>query len=623
MQPQAEKPLDAAGDERNTFDPQKPEHTPFPEQTDKTWEPMLQSTCTFEPEAFLRVMQNLIKNPNIMSTHLFRADILYDSQNDQSIIAGPGGDDDFSDYTKHMKKELRPLYAVVPGYEWQQTYVRQLVPRNRQLDRDLVQSCHFYSKRTEGAVSNLIVYVPHVGDAEDMPWYHPKVTQVAFLHEHEPARANSDRASRGTLSVHFRRFPDYPLDQRIQRTALQLLNKIHKHARGLQAGYVKRGRHDQMVPQQRFQETYARLKAKYAKKLIQDWVEETDPSKHVFEDLGIAAFLIELWADMYDCGGETGSQGETDSSGETAARETRSSKPKFPGFVDIGCGNGLLISILAQEGYRGWGFDARKRRTWQTFPPEVRDSVKEMVLVPGVFEASDDTLDDGKQDVLQDRAFHSGIFDSVSQDGRSEPPFIVSNHADELTPWTPLLAYLNGSSFIAIPCCSHNLAGARFRAGSQKTYNDRDADKEKQKEQGSQNELRNHQAAETGSLKKPPAAKKMPSAYASLCDYVSGLANEVGFTVEKEMLRIPSTRNACILGRFTRQTNDTVSHTQAGPDMTALSLHDEDTLEDDPQAKRDHVRGILARELNMPVDIIRRDWIIRARQIAGKTGEGH
>ena len=45
------------------------------------------------------------------------------------------------------------------------------------------------------------------------------------------------------------------------------------------------------------------------------------------------------------------------------------------------------------------------------------------------------------------------------------------------------------------------------------------------------------------------ARSKQPSAYSSLCDWVAHLAARVGYKVEREVLRIPSTRNVGILGR--------------------------------------------------------------------------
>jgi tRNASer (uridine44-2'-O)-methyltransferase len=250
--------------------------------------------------------------------------------------------------------------------------------------------------------------------------------------------------------------------------------------------------------------TPVQLKEKYARNLIRDWKESTDPVKHVFEDLGIAAFLIELWATMY--GGET-----------------------FPGFVDIGCGNGLLVYILNKEGYVGWGFDARSRKSWQTYNstdvllPETlspngdgaekktqsMDTLRQMVLIPDCL-PEEVALSDDNGEVTEDR-IHNGVFPTGT--------FIISNHSDELTPWTPILAAQSDSPFIMIPCCSHDLSGARYRAPA------------------------------------PKKTKGEPSStYTSLVSWVSDIASDCGWEVEKEMLRIPSTRNAAIIGR--RRTAD-------------------------------------------------------------------
>ncbi|PHH67687.1 hypothetical protein CDD83_6466 [Cordyceps sp. RAO-2017] len=64
-----------------------------------------------------------------------------------------------------------------------------------------------------------------------------------------------------------------------------------------------------------------------------------------------------------------------------------------------------------------------------------------------------------------------------------------------------------------IPCCSHGLDGRKFRAP-------------------------------------PPRDPSKPrSTYASLVDWVAHIADDCGWEVETEMLRIPSTRNTCLLAR--------------------------------------------------------------------------
>lgn len=37
-------------------------------------------------------------------------------------------------------------------------------------------------------------------------------------------------------------------------------------------------------------------------------------------------------------------------------------------FVDMGCGNGLLVHILNSEGYHGIGLDVRSRKMWKKYP---------------------------------------------------------------------------------------------------------------------------------------------------------------------------------------------------------------------------------------------------------------
>lgn len=602
----------------NGFEPRdlSKKHATF-QLPDEAWISMLETACTFEPEFYLRVMLNMIKNPNLTSSYLFRAEVFYDSLNDVTVSQEADGEH-FSGFTRHMKAEYRPVRIAVPGYERQRTLVRRMIPRNPQLDEPLVQTCHLFRARDASEERNLVVYVPHVSTAGDVPWYHPAVRALALLHTWKKDGAPDDEGARGSVSVHYRLFDGTGLDTRLERTALNLLRLIHKHGQGQRAGYVKRVHHDLLVPQAAFQDTYTRLKAKYAKALIGGWVEQTDPAKHVFEDLGIAAFLVELWAQMYS--------GVPDARQHERGGDGGPAKPPFPGFVDVGCGNGVLVFVLRQEGYQGWGFDARRRRTWDAFPAHVREGLKELVLVPkplqpdgsggGARPASTPTphehdgtaaltaatgrlgVDDGQASgapatsaparaTAPDIAFHDGTFPAGT--------FIVSNHADELTAWTPLLAHLSASPFIAIPCCSHNLAGARFRAPASGAAPR--AASAPATQDGAAGQARDGAG---GGVARPAA--KAPSAYASLCAWVARLAEDVGFAPEREMLRIPSTRNAAVVGRRRAGAG-------AGADV-------------DARAREQSVRHILLRELGS-VEAAGAEWVARASKIAGSKGERH
>jgi tRNASer (uridine44-2'-O)-methyltransferase len=476
------------------------------------WTIIQSAPAAFPPQYFLDVSRNLLENPNLTATHLARAELSYQSFADATFNPKAETPDDLASIVKHLRPECRPrlVEGGVDGFDLEWTVVRKLIPRNPKLDDSMMQTCHLYTSTQDIAISSpegtdetvkaeryLVIYIPHAARPEDVPFYHPTVRSLGILYTYLPTNNSSSSSitsSLGTLSVYFDFFPAHPQDNRLTRTALKLLEIIHKHSKGRQAGYKKRVHHDQIIPQKRFQDTYAFLKGKYAKHLIENWVEQTPPEKHVFEDLGIAAFLIELWNDMYT-----------------------SKDIPFPGFVDIGCGNGLLVYILNEQGWAGWGFDARRRKTWKTFGEGYETKLNEMLLVPSILDPPPSRDDSEETPMINAPPSHPGTF----------PPktFIISNHADELTPWTPLLAYLSHSPFIAIPCCSHDLGGTRFRAPVHKKYVEQDPNA-------------------TGKEK-----NKQPSAYAGLCSWVSHLTETMGYKVEKEHLRIPSTRNIAILGR--------------------------------------------------------------------------
>ena len=92
---------------------------------------------------------------------------------------------------------------------------------------------------------------------------------------------------------------------------------------------------------------------------MSNWGESTDPRKHVFEDIAIAAFMIEYW-------------------------KLNNFEPENFEFRDLGCGNGLLVYILMQEGYKGKGIDARARKSWKLYPKDVQENLLEQIIVPNI-----------------------------------------------------------------------------------------------------------------------------------------------------------------------------------------------------------------------------------------------
>ena len=529
----------------------KPDHR----LPDELWTPILQHACDFPPYVFEEIALELIKNPNLNSSHLFRADISCDSKHGELINVA----------SKIDEGSFVVEYGVLPGFQVRRRLVRHLIPRNPQIDKSIAQACLLLQSVDAELEQNLVIYIPHAHRLEELPWYHPAVQSIAYLHTW-PRSPSIVRSSdtlpipRGTLSLHYRLFPSQslPLPERLARTSYHLLSTLYKHGQGQLAGYEKRVHHDQLISQQRVQNTYTELKRKHANRLCDNWVEQTEPSKHVFEDLGIAAFLIELWKDMYR--GTVAGKNVYNADGE-------SQKQAFPGFVDIGCGNGVLTDVLLREGYKGWGFDARRRKTWSTFESSTQKQLKQLVLMPQPLFENDTAPTKVKGGIfstmfalsqrysLENADRHNGMFPKGT--------FIISNHADELTAWTPLLASLSSSPFLAIPCCSHNLSGLRFRAPS--VFNSHTADTDAPSYFAGNMSKSKFVAITVASVEPDDQPKegdlnslsakartKHPSAYSSLCDWVSHLAGEVGYAVEKEMLRIPSTRNLGIVCRTVR-----------------------------------------------------------------------
>ncbi|KAF6133480.1 tRNA methyltransferase 44-like protein [Phyllostomus discolor] len=173
-----------------------------------------------------------------------------------------------------------------------------------------------------------------------------------------------------------------------------------------------------LVPLLRYSQTYQVLKDKY-KDMVKVWPEVTDPEKFVYEDVAIATYLLVLWEEERAARGETQKQS----------------------FVDLGCGNGLLVHILSGEGHPGRGIDVRRRKIWDVYGPQTR--LEEGAITPG-----DETL-----------------FPDVD--------WVIGNHSDELTPWIPVIAARSSyrCRFFVLPCCFFDFAGRfRRRRGAQTQY---------------------------------------------------------------------------------------------------------------------------------------------------------
>nr|XP_020661431.1 probable tRNA (uracil-O(2)-)-methyltransferase isoform X2 [Pogona vitticeps] len=164
----------------------------------------------------------------------------------------------------------------------------------------------------------------------------------------------------------------------------------------------------------RYSKIYQDLKEKY-KRIVKVWPEVTNPEKFVYEDVAIAAYLLILWED------------------ERAERGLSEKQS----FMDLGCGNGLLVHILSNEGHSGKGIDVRRRKIWDMYGPQTY--LEENVVSP------------------------NNLYPDVD--------WLIGNHSDELTPWIPVIAARSSYScrYFLLPCCFFDFHGKYNRRQSKKT----------------------------------------------------------------------------------------------------------------------------------------------------------
>ncbi|XP_037920119.1 probable tRNA (uracil-O(2)-)-methyltransferase isoform X3 [Hermetia illucens] len=194
--------------------------------------------------------------------------------------------------------------------------------------------------------------------------------------------------------------------------------KLLKWARsGNKDGKTKSNKSLGLVDIEDYTNLYAALKEKYGKDLVDRWTETTDPLKFVYEDVAIATYLILLWRKLGDVPNN---------------------------FIDMGCGNGLLVHILNSEGYHGYGVDIRKRKIWDIYPETTK--LKEHTIIPNDYNAYKDV------------------------------DWIIGNHSDELSPWIPVITAMSSykTKYFLLPCCAYEFSGKKFqrRCANESVYND-------------------------------------------------------------------------------------------------------------------------------------------------------
>ncbi|OCH95784.1 DUF1613-domain-containing protein [Obba rivulosa] len=393
-------------------------------------------------------------------------------------------------------RDLRPLRNVH----------RRLLPRRPGRDAGLVQHCTLYGRppsADDDSIISTLVLTPIVEKGGSLPYYHPTVSHLAFRY------ISGDIP---VLRIEVIPLPGTPTDpnSRLYRTCLALLETLHRYGWGALTSYKKRVIHDAVISREAYQDLYLVMRERH-KHLVDTWQEVTDPLKHVFEDIGIATFLMLLWKEMYSPDTQSG-----DRELQEEQQEPWRGWPRPPGgFLDLGCGNGLLVHILASEGYEGHGIDLRARTSWSHYP----ESIQALLHV----EAVDPTAFLSPSNAPHRRYFPPGVF-------------IIGNHADELTPWAPVLSTLcSASGYLSIPCCAWTF-DARYERSRSSDYPIPNMENFVQSL---------HLGGDGGNT----------SSYSMYRIWLASLSYHCGWEVECENLRIPSTRNWAIIGRRTTAQN--------------------------------------------------------------------
>ncbi|KAK9718293.1 tRNA(Ser) Um(44) 2'-O-methyltransferase [Basidiobolus ranarum] len=273
---------------------------------------------------------------------------------------------------------------------------RVLIPKRKLKDAELTEVVEFVETDNEAFAS----FTPRVQSDKGLPFYYPKVEafRYRFINGHVPE-----------IRFEIRELPGGSVfDEKMKYAVSQLMKKLFKWGISTALGYQKRVHHDIIVPKDMYLSTYERLKMKYAKRWVDSWPEKTDPRKFVYEDIAIATWLVCVWE---------------------LEREA-TSRTKYQTFVDIGCGNGLLVHLLNEEGYSGYGIDQSSRKVWSLFGENTK--LVSETLLPNEFKVQSE--------------------------------WIIGNHADELVPWIPIIAARSSydTKFVIIPCCLFELSGKKF-----------------------------------------------------------------------------------------------------------------------------------------------------------------
>ncbi|KAG5640602.1 hypothetical protein DXG03_007952 [Asterophora parasitica] len=441
---------------------------PLPDESNP-WLPLISCPASFPFELFEIAISQLIHHPEYNSTLILR-----------------------SDTVAEMADGFPTSVPLLKGRQLIRVVHRKLLARRPGRDGSLEQYCSLYGLLLDdlndslGAYSaDTLILTPIVPEGFPLPYYHPQVLHLAFRYI---------RSEPPTLRIEVIPLPGTPTDPnaRLYRTCLALLDTLDRYGWGALTNYKKRVMHDCLVPREPYQDLYLLMRERH-KHVVDTWQELID-----LQDIGIATYLMLLWKDSY----ATSAMKEAPVANRD---EPWRSWPRPPGgFLDFGCGNGLLTHILVQEGYEGAGIDLRARTSWSHYPTSTQSSLHVHAFNP--------------TSSSSEPYFKPGIF-------------IIGNHADELTPWVPVFSTLHSASgYLSIPCCAWSF-DTKYERSSTAMF----------PIPGEGSEF-----ADTLNL---GGDGGNGSSYSMYRIWLASLSLYCGWEVECETLRIPSTRNWAIVGR--------------------------------------------------------------------------
>ncbi|KAF9650482.1 DUF1613-domain-containing protein [Thelephora ganbajun] len=536
---------------------------------DTVWTPLISCPAQFPVELFADAGQQLVDHPEYNSTLILRSETLTE------LLPESG--------------ELPQAIPRLRGTFVLKSTLRKLLPRRPGRDGSVDQHCTMYAIEGHHGASILIL-TPLPDQAGSLPYYHPQVFHIAFRYLPSPASDPHDgvnAAPSARLQVEVVAFPNVPLDpnSRVYRTCLALLETLHRYGWGAMTSYKKRVNHDRIIPREEYQDLYLLMRERH-KHHVDSWQESTDPLKHVFEDIGIATFLILLWKKMFNVdrtGAPIGTNDPRTRDGvrnSYNARDEDGSPPWFSwpgppgGFIDLGCGNGLLVHILLSEGYQGFGVDVRARTSWSHYPLSTQRHLHVKALDPTLSLTgadpgtivSDLTIAETPPSIEPDTD-PSGSLQCSQKEKDDQAPsplqiprgvFVIGNHADELTPYVPILSIMYGASgYLNIPCCPWDLDQKFSRANSEQyplpgcDIDDNDGPGEV----SAGTRVGDTMAGDDRWIESLNLGGdgKFTSSYSVYRIWLARLTSWCGWETETEVLRIPSTRNWALVGRKRRR----------------------------------------------------------------------